>query len=129
NQRIIPGVLCFSLLSFCVSTGCGKNQAPANAPQPPVIPVSHPLQREVTDYVDFTGSTDAVESVGIRARVTGFIVKIAFKEGTEVKKGDPLFEVDPRPYQAQYDQAQAQVALNEASLKLARAIYERDRHL
>src|SRR5262249_27462450 len=66
-------------------------------------------QRQVTDYVDFTGRTDAVEAVDVRARVTGYLVKIPFKEGSEVKKGDLLFEIDPRPYQAQLHQAVGQV--------------------
>ena len=57
------------------------------------------------DYVDFTGRTDAVESVDVRARVTGYLDKVAFKEGDEVKKDDLLFKIDPRPFQAQYDQA------------------------
>ena len=59
-------------------------------------------------------------------RVTGYLVKMPFKEGAEVKKGDLLFEIDPRPYKAQLDQAEGQVNLNEASLKLAQATYERD---
>jgi multidrug efflux system membrane fusion protein len=83
----------------------------------------------VTDYVDYTGRTDAVESVGIRARVTGYIDRIPFKEGAEVKKDDILFEIDPRPYKAQLDQAQGQVELNQASLKLAEITYERDKPL
>jgi multidrug efflux system membrane fusion protein len=92
-----------------------------------VLPVSKPLEREVTEYVDFTGRTDAVDAVDIRPRVTGYLVQMPFQEGREVKKGDLLFEIDPRPYKAQLDQAQGQVQLNEASLKLARATYERDR--
>jgi multidrug efflux system membrane fusion protein len=95
----------------------------------PVVPVSQPVEREVTDYVEFTGRTDAVSSIGIRARVTGYLVKHPFREGAEVKKGDVLFEIDPRPYQAQLDQAQAQVTLNEASLKLAEVTYNRARPL
>src|ERR1700690_1853630 len=86
--------------------GCGK-ESPQIAPaQAPVVPISHPIEREVTDYVDFTGRTDAVESVDIRPRVTGYLVKMPFKEGAEVKVGDLLFVVDPRPYQAQLDQAE-----------------------
>jgi multidrug efflux system membrane fusion protein len=90
------------------------------------VPVSKPVEREVTNYVDYTGRTDAVESVGVRARVTGYIDRIPFKEGAEVKKGDILFEIDPRPYKAQYDQAQGQVELNQASHKLAVTTYQRD---
>jgi multidrug efflux system membrane fusion protein len=80
----------------------------------------------VTDYVEYTGRTDAVKAVDIRARATGFLVKMPFKEGAEVKAGDLLFQLDPRPYQAQHDQAQSQVTLNDASLKLARTTLDRD---
>jgi membrane fusion protein, multidrug efflux system len=108
--------------------GChSTTQLPA--PKLPTIPVSRPVEREVTDYVDYTGRTDAVESVGIRARVTGYITKVLFEEGAEVKKGDLLFEIDPRPYQAQFDEAQGQVQLNQASLKLARTTLARDENI
>ncbi len=84
--------------------------------KPPTIPVSKPAQREVTDYVDFTGRTDAVKAVDIRPRVTGYLLQMPFKEGSEVKAGDLLFEIDPGPYQAQLQQAQSQVTLREAQL-------------
>jgi multidrug efflux system membrane fusion protein len=83
----------------------------------------------VTDYLDFSGQTDAVQAVDVRARVTGYLVKMPFKEGAEVKEGELLFEIDPRPYRAQLDQTQSQVSLNEASLRLARTTYERDRNI
>ena len=92
-----------------------------------MVPVSQPVQREVTNYVDFTGRTEAVHSVDIRPRVTGYLVKMPFQEGEEVKEGDLLFVVDPRPYKAQLDQAQGQVDLYQASLKLARTTLARDR--
>src|SRR5205807_7608675 len=96
------------------SGGCRQSPSQVAPAEPPVLPVSKPVRREVTNYVDFTGRTDAVEAVDIRPRVTGYLVRIPFKEGSEVKKGDQLFEIDPRPYQAQRQQAQGQVALNEA---------------
>jgi membrane fusion protein, multidrug efflux system len=91
-----------------------------------VIPVSRPVARVVTDYVDFTGRTNAVNSVEIRARVSGYLVQMPFREGAEVKQGQMLFEIDPRPYQAQYDQAVGQVNLYKAQLGLAKANYARD---
>jgi multidrug efflux system membrane fusion protein len=90
------------------------------------LPVSKPVQREVTDYVDFTGRTNAIEAVDVRPRVTGYLMQMPFKEGSEVKKGDLLFEIDPRPYQAQLDQAQGQVELNQASHLLAQSTLARD---
>ena len=106
--------------------GCTHSPSPTAAPEMPVVPVSQPIQRQVTDYVDFTGRTDAVESVDIRARVTGYLVQMPFKEGSDVKTGELLFEIDPRPYVAQFDQAEAQVRLYQAQLKLAKTTLARD---
>lgn len=106
--------------------GCEQSQPQTTSNEPPGIPVSYPVEREVTEFVDFTGRTDAVKPVDIRARVTGYLVQMPFQEGAEVKKGDLLFEIDPRPYNAQYEQAVSQVTLNQASLKLARTTLIRD---
>jgi multidrug efflux system membrane fusion protein len=81
----------------------------------------------VTDYVEFTGRTAAKYSTDIRARVTGYLIQMPFREGAPVHKGDLLFEVDPAPYKAQYDAAQAQLGIAEAALRLARVTYERNR--
>jgi multidrug efflux system membrane fusion protein len=86
-----------------------------------VVPVSRPVQREVTDYVDYTGRLAAINSVDIRPRVTGYLTKMPFKEGAEIDENDLLFEIDPRPYQALLDQAEAQLNLNIAKLRLAKA--------
>jgi multidrug efflux system membrane fusion protein len=102
-------------------TGCTKKTAEVAPAAPPAIPVSKPVTREVTDYIDFTGRTEAQDSVNVVPRVTGYLVSAPFKEGAEVKKGDLLFEIDPRPYQAQYDQAEGQVLLAEARVKEATA--------
>jgi multidrug efflux system membrane fusion protein len=91
------------------------------------VPVSQPVKREVTDYVDFTGQTKAVQTVDIIPLVTGYLVEMPFKEGAEIKKGDLLFVVDRRPYKAQLEQAQGQVNLYQAQLKLARTTLARDR--
>ena len=106
--------------------GCHRGQPQSAPPPAPVVPVSHPVRRMVTDYVDYTGRTDAVQSVAIRPPVTGYLTKMPFTEGAEVKAGDLLFEVDPRPYQAMVDQAKSQVALYQTQAKLAKAVYARD---
>ncbi len=108
------------VLSFAAAGCASKSSQPAGS-QPPIVTVSQPLKRKVTDYIDYTGRTEAVNAVDIRARVTGYLVKMPFKEGDELKQGDLLFEIDPRPYQAQLDQAQANVLLNKAQLKLTKA--------
>ena len=121
-----------ALLGFCLTLvglamlGCSNGSPQIAPPQALVVPVSQPIQREVTDYVDFTGRTDAVNTVNIVPRVTGYLVKMPFKEGSLVKKDELLFEVDPRPYKAQLDQAEGQVNLYQAQLKLAKATLDRD---
>jgi len=116
------------LLAGCglVLTGCtgSPGEAPVAAPVP--VTVSKPLERDVTDYADFTGRTAAVDSVEVRARVWGYLDKVNFKEGVLVKKGDVLFEIDPRTYKtalanAEGNLAQAQAKLQRLESDLARA--------
>jgi membrane fusion protein, multidrug efflux system len=122
-----------SLAHFWVCTllwglsGCQEVAQTAAEPELLVVPVSQPVQREVTDYVDFTGRTQSIGPTDIIARVTGYLVQMPFKEGADVKQGDLLFVIDPRPYKAQLDQAQGQVDLYKASLRLARTTLARDR--
>jgi RND family efflux transporter MFP subunit len=96
---------------------------------PPEVPVSRPVAAEVTDYEDFTGRIEAAQTVDLRARVTGYLVKIAFRAGSAVNQGDLLFEIDPRPYQAELDKAQAEVTRAEARLKRLTADFERAKKL
>jgi RND family efflux transporter MFP subunit len=100
--------------------GCAR-QAPPAPPPPPEVSVAYPVERAVTDQAEFTGRTAAVDSVEVRARVSGYLDKVHFKEGTMVKKGDPLFEIDARTYQASLEQVKAKVALDEAQLKYSEA--------
>ncbi|MFT3881591.1 MAG: efflux RND transporter periplasmic adaptor subunit [Gemmatales bacterium] len=109
--------------------GCGPAPLKVAPPETVVVPIAKPVEREITDYVDFTGRTDAVEAVNIVPRVTGYLIKIPFKEGSEVKAGDLLFEIDPRPYQAQLDQAEGQVTLYQAQLQLAKTTLARDQDI
>src|SRR5271156_4164088 len=89
------------LLGLCIAlAGCVR--APSAAPEaaPTPVTVSRPVERDVTDYADFTGRTAAVDSVEVRARVWGYLDRVNFKEGALVNKGDVLFEIDPRLYRA-----------------------------
>jgi RND family efflux transporter MFP subunit len=88
--------------------GCSGKQAPA--PQPPAVLVAKPLVRKVVDWDDFVGHFEAINSVDIRPRVTGYLQSIAFRDGQMVKMGQLLFVIDPRPYQAALDQARGQQA-------------------
>jgi RND family efflux transporter MFP subunit len=112
------------LLFAAVLTGCNSTPPVAETPPPPVS-VSQPLVREVIDNDDYEGRIAAVEMVEVRARVRGHLVKVNFQDGQIVKEGDLLFEIDPRPYQAALDAAEAQVAAADAALELARKEYTR----
>jgi RND family efflux transporter MFP subunit len=114
------GWLCGVLLLFATILGCGNRQAAPAAAQAPEVVVNRPVVKEITDYEDFTGRTEAVADVAVRARVTGYLDKVLFKEGTEVTAGDLLFEIDPRPYRAMLHAAEGALAQNTATLDLAR---------
>src|SRR3989454_11724485 len=114
------------VLGLCIgAAGCAG--APSGPPVPPATPVtvSRPVERYVTDYADFTGRTAAVDSVEVRARVWGYLEKVNFKEGMLVHKGDVLFEIDPRTYEAELAQAEAKIAQAEARRKNLDADYQR----
>jgi RND family efflux transporter MFP subunit len=109
--------------------GCKREPPALAATPPPVVMVSQPVEREITDYYEYTGRTAAVEAVEVRARVSGYLVKINFREGALVKKGDLLFQIDPRPFQAVLEEAKGQVAQWEAKLARAEADVARDERL
>src|ERR1700722_5112631 len=113
----VPALLVCSCLGLA---GCSFGTEKGAEKSQPTVTVSYPLQREVTDYQDYTGRTAAVDSVQVQARVTGYLDKIFFTEGAEVAENTVLYEIDPRPYKAAYDAAKAQVAQNVASLELAK---------
>jgi RND family efflux transporter MFP subunit len=89
-------------------------QAPMPPPKPPEVDCSVPIVREETEYEYFTGQTQAMQTIEVRARVSGYLSKVYFKEGAEVKQGDKLFEIDPRPYQADLAQAEANLVQAES---------------
>jgi RND family efflux transporter MFP subunit len=108
---------------LAAATGCDKKPPPA--PGPTVV-ISKPLQRKIIDWDDYVGRFIAVNSVDIRPRVTGYVQSVEFKDGQMVKKGQVLFVIDPRPYEAALDQARGQESrarstLSNAKIELARA--------
>ena len=100
-------------------TGCGK-QAKQAAPPPPTVSVVQPVQREVIEWDEYIGRLESPESVEIRARVSGYLDKVHFKEGKEVKKGDLLFTIDRRPYKADLDRAVADYERAQSQTELAK---------
>jgi RND family efflux transporter MFP subunit len=109
---------------LCMLIGCDRS-GPPPGPPPPAVTVTWPLEKEVIEWDEYTGRLDAVESVEVRARVSGLIESAPFQEGTNVKKGDLLFTIDARPYQADLDKAQAQIAAAEAQIRYWQAETDR----
>jgi RND family efflux transporter MFP subunit len=106
--------------------GCARNEAAQ--PQPALLPqvtVAAAVSRKVAEFDEFTGRFEAVDRVEVRPRVSGYISSVNFKDGGEVKKGDVLFVIDPRPYAAERDKAQAQLAQARSQLVLAKSERER----
>ncbi|MDQ0467322.1 efflux RND transporter periplasmic adaptor subunit [Labrys wisconsinensis] len=110
---------CRRLLRLAPLLALGLALAPAaQAQQPPAptVTVAKPVVKDVVEYDDFIGRFEAVDQVDIRARVSGYVDKIAFADGAIVKAGDPLFTIDQRPYQAALEEAQASLESAKANL-------------
>ena len=111
-----------SLVVLALSPGgCRRSEPTSDTAQRVVVSVSEPIGRSVVDYAQFTGRTEAVNSVEITSRVTGYLWKTPFKEGSEVHTGEVLCEIDPRTYQAEYDAAKGQLEAAQAKYQLAKA--------
>jgi len=129
RQAAILGLLFFLTL---ILIGCNsKNDTTANkAPMPvPNVKIAQPLTQDVTEWDDFTGRIEAVSSVDVRARVSGYLEKVNFKAGELVKKGDLLFQIDPKPFAAQLNFAVAELARAKAKHDLAKNDLERAERL
>src|SRR6516162_6947010 len=120
QSKVKAGILVLAAGSLAAA-GCAQKHPQAAETPPPVVLVSQPLERKVTDYQVFTARTQAVQSVDVKARVSGFLTKILFKDGADVKEGDILFQIDDRPYKAALDQANATLSRAKASLDVAQA--------
>jgi RND family efflux transporter MFP subunit len=105
--------------------GCGDKQAPQAAAAPPPVTVAQPVKRTVTDWDEFTGRFDAVESVQVRARVGGFITAVEFRDGAFVKAGDLLYLIDARPFEAVATQADGQLSDARAKVELGKRELDR----
>jgi RND family efflux transporter MFP subunit len=118
----------FALSIGLLSTGCGKQgQPPGSAP--PTVSVIQPVEREVVEWDEYTGRLESPESVEVRARVNGYLDKVHFKEGKEVKRGDLLFTIDRRPYQAELDRVEAEHQRAESQAELAKNDAKRAKRL
>jgi RND family efflux transporter MFP subunit len=103
-------------------TGCGdRADAQGGPPHAPPVSVAPAVQRSVTDSEEFSGRLEATEYVDLRPRVSGTIDKVHFVDGALVKKGDPMFTIDPRPFEAELARAQSSLASTKAKLELAQS--------
>src|SRR5262249_26186444 len=105
-------------------SACSSREAPAGPPAPRVS-VANPIVREVIDWDEYVGRFEAVQDVTVTPRISGTITEILFQNGQNVKAGQPLFIIDPRPFRAVYDQAQADLAKSRATQANAKTMYDR----
>jgi RND family efflux transporter MFP subunit len=126
KKRLRRGGLVLLAVACAGAAGCGRVQS--GSPQmgkTPEVKVSAPVTRDVTDYDNFPGRTEASRAVDVRAQVTGYLDKINFEDGAVVQKGDVLFEIDPRIYKAQLARAEANVVQSEAHRRRLESDYQR----
>lgn len=118
-------LVCFPLMLCLPLLGCGKAVIEPVVAPPPEVTVAKPDARKVTEFYEYIGRTASPEFVEIRSRVSGYLVKIHFSDGQEVKAGDPLFEIDRRPYEFALTNAKARLQQAESQLKLANITLDR----
>jgi multidrug efflux system membrane fusion protein len=116
------------LMLIAAISGCqgGSVAPPKSAPN---VEFQMPVAGHVTDYADFPGTTDAIVTVQVTSRVSGYMTKVYFKDGTPVEEGNLLFEIDPRQYKAEYDRAEGNLAQIDAHMRRLNKEYDRARTL
>lgn len=128
-RHFMPSLRLFPLATLLLCIGilpaCKRPQNAYVAPPPPEVTVATPQKQQVTELYETTGTLRAVERVEVRARVSGFIAEKRVKGGDRVKKGDVLYIIDPRPFTAAQQQAEAEVAARESALRLAEITLKR----
>ena len=98
----------FAMTLLALVSGCDSSESQASTPPPPPVNTVAPVPRVVQEYDNFTGRVAAVDSIEVRSHVGGYILSVGFKDGDYVKKGQVLFQIDPKPFEAQLNQAKAQ---------------------
>jgi len=123
----VKDVIRFSvvLLVALFAAACARNEAAQVPAAPPSIEAARVVSKRITEFDEFTGRFEAVERVEVRPRVSGYVASTHFEQGHEVKKGDILYVIDPRPYQAALKHAQAELVRARTQLTLARSERER----
>jgi RND family efflux transporter MFP subunit len=124
RRLAVPGALLLTVLSFA-ALNLGRAKEPAAAPPLQAVTVAEVPEREITEWDEFTGRLEAVDAVEIRPRVSGYIRRVTFNEGNGVRQGQVLFEIDPRPYQADLARAEAELARARSAAALAESEVQR----
>ncbi len=127
SSSLAAFLLAATCLSACLVTGCGEQKA--TGPAAPTVEVVNVVQKDVPIVREWVGTTDGLVNAKINAQVQGYLIKQNYQEGSLVKKGQILFEIDPRPFQAALEQAKGQLAVNEGQLYTAKANLEKIRPL
>lgn len=117
------------LLAILLLAGCGKQEATSFERPPAPVTVEPAVAKDVPIYLDAVGKTVAREAVMIQPQISGRITQILFKDGADVKRGTPLFTIDPRPFQAQLDQSEGNLAQAQAAMDLAKIEFDRVQNL
>ena len=112
-----------------LSVACADTSAQPAPPAPPQVTVAAALDREITEWDEFTGRLEAVDSVEVRPRVSGYVSAVTFHEGAVVRKGDALFQIDPRPFQAEVDRLRAELTRARATVQRAASELQRAERL
>src|SRR5690606_25711323 len=114
---------------LALAAGCGQSRAGEEqaAPPPPEVSVAPVAVQPLHDWQEFTGRLAAVKAVDVRPRVSGYIESVSFAEGSRVEAGEVLFRIDPRPFRAEVERLEAELARARAALELATSNQERDR--
>jgi len=129
-KRFLAGAGLVVWLLTCLGLGgCERQQGPSAQKGPPEVFVSAPVSREITDYEEFSGRLESDQTIQIRARVTGYLMKQNFKEGGEVEKGQILFEIDPQLYEAELALAEGNVGEAQGQYDQAKADWSRAQQL
>ncbi len=129
SLRIIPLCLAAPALILMLAACGGKTERQTQAPAPLVVTVAQPLIRQIANWDEYTGRLAAVDAVEVRARVSGYLKSVHLRDGAIVDRGDLLFVIDRRPYEAALDRASAQANQAATQLKLARDERERAERL
>jgi RND family efflux transporter MFP subunit len=124
-NRITMATAGLTIASLLSLTGCSKGETAMAPPAPTAVSVAQVVSRDITEFDEFSGRFEAVDRVEIRPRVSGYISSVNFTQGREVNKGDVLFVIDPRPYEAVYKQAAAQLEQVRSQQSLSHSERER----